>query len=452
MRNSLLVIASLAACLSWTRSSPARAATFPYPMQSETLPNGLRVVTVPMDTPGLFAYYTLVRVGSRNEVEPGHTGFAHFFEHMMFRGTARFPEEAQRQLVMELGLHSNAFTWDDETVYFYSGPNAALDKVVELEADRFQRLKYAKQEFQTEAKAVLGEYNKNFSNPSEKMEEALLDHAFTKHTYKHTTIGFKDDILRMPSEFEYSLAFFKRFYRPDACTVFVLGDFNREQALKKIMAEYGGWSGKVEEPKVQAEPPQKEERRARVDWPTDTKPRVMVGWHQPQAGTREAAVAKVLGPLVFGQTSPLYEDLVLKRQMVESFDVSYSGGDPRPGHRDPRLFYYLATLKKAEDLDAVQRSVDATIDEIKAGKVDAQRFQEIKEHLRYELLSHLETPDQVGEVLALMIAPTGELSAVDKQFDLLATVTPEDVVRFAKTYLVDGNRTIVTLVSKPGSK
>src|SRR3954454_3590597 len=118
MRALALVLLPLAA-------APARAdapRTFPYPVQLESLDNGLRVITVPMDTPGLVAYYTLVRVGSRNEVEPGHTGFAHFFEHMMFRGTERYPEEALRKLVMQLGLHSNAFTWDDETVYFYSGP------------------------------------------------------------------------------------------------------------------------------------------------------------------------------------------------------------------------------------------------------------------------------------------------------------------------------------------
>src|SRR3954471_23626439 len=107
----------------------AAQGALPVQLKTTTLKNGLTVVRVPFSSPGLVAYFTLVRVGSRNEVEAGHTGFAHFFEHMMFRGTERFPEEAQRKLVMNLGLHSNAFTWDDETVYFYAGPKTALPQV-----------------------------------------------------------------------------------------------------------------------------------------------------------------------------------------------------------------------------------------------------------------------------------------------------------------------------------
>jgi zinc protease len=421
---------------------------FPYPMSSETLPNGLRVVTVPMDSPGLFAYFTLVRVGSRNEVEPRHTGFAHFFEHMMFRGTERHPEEATQKLLMQLGLHTNAFTWDDETLYFYAGPKGGLEQVIELEADRFQHLKYAQADFQTEAKAVLGEYNKNASNPAEKMEEVLLDHAFREHTYKHTTIGFKEDILRMPSEFEYSLSFFRRYYRPDACTIFIVGDFDHDAALARIRKEYGGWSGASATPKIPVEPPQAGIRRAAVEWPSDTKPRLQVGWHSPAAGTREATVARVLGPLVFGAASPLYEELVLRRQLVESFEVSYMGDDPRPGHRDPRLFYYLATMKRPEDLAAVRSAVDAAIAELAAGRVDTARLEAVKSHLRYSLLASLETPEEVGELLALFVAPTGDLGAVDAEFARLASVGPADVSTFARRYLVDDNRTEVTLTGK----
>src|SRR5437762_1254480 len=111
------MIRALALCVALVAVA-ARAGTFPYPIGAETLPNGLRVAFVPMDAPGLFAYFTLVRVGSRNETEPGHSGFAHFFEHMMFRGTERFPADEQKRIVQRLGLDSNAVTWDDETVYY----------------------------------------------------------------------------------------------------------------------------------------------------------------------------------------------------------------------------------------------------------------------------------------------------------------------------------------------
>ncbi len=428
-------------------ASAAQATTFPFPMQSETLPSGLRVVTVPMDSPGLFAYFTLVRVGSRNEVEPGHTGFAHFFEHMMFRGTERFPAERQAQLTRDLGLHSNAFTWDDETVYFYAGPKTALPQVIEMEADRFQHLKYAKEAFQTEAKAVLGEYNKDFADPAMKMEEALLDRAFVRHTYKHTTIGVLADVLKMPEQYDYSLQFFRRFYRPDNCTLFVIGDFDRAAVLKTIRAEYGAWRGHAEPAAVPIEPPQTQERSATVDWPSQAKPRVLVGWHTPEAGTQAAAVQKVLGPYLFGEASPLYRELVLERQLVESFEVAYLDDD-RPGHRDPRLFYYQATAKRPNDLPAVMAAVDRAIAALANGQVNAQLLSDVKRHLRYGLLTSLETPTRVGEFLSLVVAPTGDLGALDRLFDQMAGVTPAALSSFAQQYLVPTHRTTVTLMVK----
>ena len=106
-----------------------------------------------------------MRTGSRNEVEPGKSGFAHFFEHMMFRGTGTYPQEKYNAVIKEMGADSNAFTSDDLTVYHILAGKAALPKIVEIEADRFQHLQYEEAEFQKEARAVLGEYNKNASNP-----------------------------------------------------------------------------------------------------------------------------------------------------------------------------------------------------------------------------------------------------------------------------------------------
>ena len=124
------------------------------------LDNGLTVISVPYDAPGIVAYYTVVRTGSRNEVEEGLTGFAHFFEHMMFRGTPRYTSEQYNDALKQFGVDSNAFTTDDWTCYHITAPAAALEKIVELEADRFQNLQYDQPGFQKEARAVLGEYNK----------------------------------------------------------------------------------------------------------------------------------------------------------------------------------------------------------------------------------------------------------------------------------------------------
>ena len=176
----------------------AQKSAFPFPYTEKVLGNGLRIFVVPYDSPGLVAYYSVVRTGSRNEVDPGKSGFAHFFEHMMFRGTERYSTERYNAEIKAMGADSNAFTSDDLTVYHILAGKSALAKVVEIEADRFLNLKYDEASFQKEARAVLGEYNKGSSDPLQKMAEAMYDHAFAVHTYKHTTIGFLRDIEDMP--------------------------------------------------------------------------------------------------------------------------------------------------------------------------------------------------------------------------------------------------------------
>src|SRR4051794_9746672 len=174
------------AALTLTGSAKAAAPVFPYPLRQTVLDNGLTVISVPFESPGIIAYYTVVRTGSRNEVEPGLSGFAHFFEHMMFRGTPRFSQEKYNEQMKQLGADSNAFTTDDWTAYHTTAAAGALETLVELEADRFQNLSYDRAAFQKEARAVLGEYNKIASSPFLLLDETLQDTAYTKHTYKHT--------------------------------------------------------------------------------------------------------------------------------------------------------------------------------------------------------------------------------------------------------------------------
>src|SRR5881398_3409014 len=130
-----------------------QAKAFPFKTETHTLPNGLRVVFIPYDSPGLVAYWTLMRVGSRNEPEKGRSGYAHFFEHMMFRGTKQHPADDYNNTVTRLGLNTNAYTDLDLTVYHLYGPAKALPTIIEYEADRFQNLSYDEAQFKTEAGA-----------------------------------------------------------------------------------------------------------------------------------------------------------------------------------------------------------------------------------------------------------------------------------------------------------
>ncbi|MDY7228796.1 M16 family metallopeptidase [Hyalangium rubrum] len=429
-------------------AAQARDDVFPYALKTERLPNGLTVVRVPFRSPGLVAYYSVVRVGSRNEVEPGKTGFAHFFEHMMFKGTKKHPEGERDRIVASYGFDDNAFTTDDFTVYHAYGPTAGLDALIELEADRFRNLEYAEPSFRTEALAVLGEYHKNESRPELKMEERLLGTAFQKHTYRHTTLGFYEDIKAMPEAYAYSRSFFERWYTPDNTIIFIVGDFDDAAVMKAIQEHYGPWARKAAQLNMPTEPPQKEKRTAHIDWASSTLPRHVLAWHTPAGSltTPSAAIQSVLAAYLVGPTSPLYKELVLEKQLAE-----FIGSDFYP-HRDPHLLNLIATLKAEDNRAAVDAALTRAVRELASGKVDAARVKAIQSNIRYGLLMNLEAPDDVGVQLALYAGIFGTPDALSRHLQNVSRVQPEQLVAFARSYLVDTNLTVLTLTPANGGK
>jgi len=427
-----------AALLALALSASAGASPLPFPIRVETLDNGFRVAMVNLGSGGTVALYTLVRVGSRNEVEPGHTGFAHLFEHIMFRGTERFPADVQRELIQRLGYDDNAWTSEDNTVYTPYGPTAGLARILEREADRMRHLKYSRSVFQTETKAVLGEYNKSYSDPSLKMLELLLKTAFSRHTYRHTVIGFLSDIKRMPQYYDYSLKFHQRYYTPDNCILFVVGDFDEEAVLSQARALYGPWKGTVHRPKFPEEPPARAEKRVTLDWQNPTQVRIMVGYRTP-SGYRESAIQTILGDYLLGPISRLHEDLVLDWQVVERMDVWFQP------HRDPRLFNFVIVLKRDDVTDAVLAAVDAQVERLRAGDVDEQLFRDVQSHVRTGTLLRLQTPAQIAGSLAWHASSAGHPDGLGRHLEAIQAVQPGDLVKFAHEHLQKNGRTIVTL-------
>ncbi len=440
-----LVVSVLAALTIGAAPAKKPSGVFPYPTKISTLKNGLTVVRVPFDAPGLVAFYTVVRVGSRNEVEAGHTGFAHFFEHMMFRGTRRFPEGARGAALAKLGFNENAFTSDDVTVYLVNGPSSGLETLIDLEADRFAHLEYAEAAFQTEAQSVAGEYQKNASNPSLKIEETLLGAAFTTHTYRHTTIGFPEDIAEMPKRYEYSKTFFQRWYTPDNATIVLVGDFDDAKAMALFEKHYGPWTGKAAPIVVPVEPPQQAARAVKLAWPSPTLPRLDLAWHTPAASpkTMDGAIQQVLSSYLVGPTSPLHRSLVLEQQLAERLSPLYEH------HRDPSLFGLDARLKTEANREPVTTAMLAAITEVATGKIDGKRLEDIKSNLRYRVVMELETPAQVAETLAWNIGIFGVTDAIDTLYANIAKVTAKDLTAFAKNHLTDTNRTTLTFTVEP---
>ncbi len=422
-------------------ASSSSADVFPFAVHERTFENRLRAIVIPYDSPGIVSFYLIVRTGSRDEVEPGHSGFAHFFEHMMFRGTERYPTEKYNDVLKRMGADANASTYDDRTVYYMTGPAKGFETMVEIETDRFKNLKYTEAAFKTEALAVLGEYNKSASNPFLALEERMRELAFTRHTYRHTTIGFLDDIKSMPEYYEYSLNFFRRFYRPDNVLALVVGDVRPEPTFAILAKHFGDWRPGYEAPAVVAEPPQTERKSAHIQWPNPTRPYLMRGYHSPAFSTKtlDIATLDVIGELLFSQAAPLYQEVVIERQLADFI----TGG--AEDHRDPYLFTIAARAKSDAALADLQTAIDAHLERLKQKPVEPGVLAGVVSHLRYSFAQALDTPDGFADRVSHYLGLTGQVGAINELFRRYQEVRPEDVTRLARETFRPSNSTVVTL-------
>jgi zinc protease len=415
----------------------------PYPTVDATLDNGLKVIVMPMPSDGLVAFWSIVRTGSRDEYEPGRSGFAHFFEHMMFRGTERYPAEVYQRILTELGADANAYTTDDLTAYHVSMTSADLERVMELESDRFMNLAYSEAGFETEAGAVYGEYRKGKTDPLFVLYETMRSTAFERHTYGHTTMGYEQDIVAMPTMYAYSRTFFARYYRPENTILFVAGDVDAAAVHALAEKYYGDWQRGYVTPEVLAEPPQQGERRFDLGYDGRTLPLLWVAYKIDafDPSNRVRVAADLLAELAFGETSDAYQRLVLEEQVVE-----FLQGDPNL-NRDPTLLDIYTRIKDPARVDYVLAAIDATTTEYREALVDADRLAALKSRLRYGFLMGLETPDQVAQRLARHIAISGGLEDIGRLYTAYADVTAEDVRDAARAYFVTGERTVGVLRS-----
>jgi zinc protease len=423
---------------------PRAAKAFPFDYDLHDYPNGLRVVTIPTDYPHVVALYIVVQAGSRNEVEPGKSGFAHLFEHMMFRGTKQYPPSRYEDVLKQAGAASNAYTSDDRTVYHTTFSKDDLETIVMMEADRFQNLDYTEAAFRTETLAVLGEYNKNSASPPTKLNEVMRDTAFDKHTYKHTTMGFLKDIQDMPNQYAYSRLFYQRFYRPEYTVIVVVGDITKERSRATVEKYWGNWKRGDYRPAIPVEPPAASGPRTNhVAWPTRTLPWLNIAYHAPaytDTGIDTAAL-DLLAYVGFSESSDLYQKLVIKEQKVDGL------GAGNPDSVDPFLFRIQARLKKPAEMDAVRQEILTTVNSFRETKVPADKLEAVKRHLRYRFALSLNSSEAIAGITAYYVSLRRTPETINRIYDLYARVTPDDIRNVARKYLVDQGRTIVTLTS-----
>ncbi len=416
------------------------AKILPFPIQQKQMANGLNVVTVPFNSPGLASLYLVVRVGSREEVEKGKTGFAHFFEHMMFRGTPKYSSDQYNEVLKSIGASANANTSLDRTVYHMTGNAGMLEKMMEIEADRFQNLKYSQHDFKTEAGAVKGEYTKNFSDVTQQLNEKAMNTAFEKHTYKHTTMGFFEDVVDMPNQYEYSIEFFNKFYRPEYTTIVVVGDVKQEEVNRYAEKYFSNWKRGDYQPAIATEPAQTATRYVHIK--QESYPPLVRLYYKGPAYSVDALdlpALTILSQIMFAETSDIYQKLVVKEQKVRSI---FGGANPA---RDPNVVVVSASVKKASDLQMVKDEIVSTLEVAKTKPVDAKKLADTKSRIKYSFAMGLDSPDQIANAIAQAIWLSGNAENINQYFALFDKVTADDIMRVADKYFTPSSLTVATI-------
>lgn len=424
------------------RAQSSRPGVFPFPYETVELKNGLRAYLVKAGAPGQIAYVSFVRTGSRDEVEPGKSGFAHFFEHMMFRGTEKYPNYDAE--TTKMGAFRNASTWADQTAYYIVANTEYLEKIIDIESDRFMNLKYSEPDFRTEAGAILGEYQQGAREPARWLNEKVRETAFEKHTYRHTTIGFEEDVRAMPNAYEYSKSFYERFYRPENVVIAIAGDFDFAKAKSLIQKYYSSWTPGYKAPAIEAEPAQPAPRERTVKYPGRTLPILSVNYKAPawNPANRSGVALEVLGQLAFGPNSAIYRKLVLQERRAQYVFPSFGLA------RDPYLVSVQAMVTDPADTEKVEAEIMAEVKKFHETLVDAKALADTKSAIKYGFLMGMETAQDAAFALMQTVVATGRLEPLEEYFRTLDAVTPEDVREAGRKYLVETGRTTITMVQE----
>jgi len=413
----------------------------PFKATETLLPNGLKVIVVPTGFPNIVSVQIPVQTGSRNEIEPGKSGFAHFFEHMMFRGTPKYSPEKFNEIMTRAGARNNASTSDDRTMYYATFAKDDLEAIIELFGDQFQNLKYAEPEFKTESRAVLGEYNKNAANPGFKLYEVTRKTAFGTHTYGHTTMGFIEDIENMPNQFEYSKQFFDRWYRPEYTTVIVAGDVTPSQVLPLVRKHWGAWERGSFKASIPAEPASTAAKYAHVSWATATNPLINVSFRNPAFSEtqKDNAALDLVAAIYFGPTSELYRKLVVTEQKLDTFGAGNSS------NIDPELFTVSARLKNPSDIVYIRDEILRAVNRARSELVPAWQLDDTKSASRYGFLRSLDNTNSIASTLAEYVKYNRSYGTLNNVYRIYDALTPQDLRAAAAKYFKDSNLVVSTL-------
>jgi zinc protease len=383
-------------------------------------------------------------VGSKNE-RPGRTGFAHLFEHMMFKGSKNVDAEGHPSYISSVGGQSNAYTTEDATVFWETVPAQYLPLVLWLEADRLASLAIEEKTFKTEREVVKEERRMRVENqPYGRLQEIISDQAFTVHPYKHPVIGSMNDL--QAASIHDVRDFFRTYYVPNNATAVLVGDFDTKEALS-LVSQYLGRVPKSERPvprDIPKEPPQTKERRVRLEenWPL---PVVVVAHHITYDGNPDSYPLHIASKILSdGQSSRIYRKLVYETGIALA---AFGGGNII---EDPNLFFAVAIVQPGHTTDEAAKALIAELDRLRTEPITPAELQQAKNQFARDYILGRESNQSKAEQLGHAVVIHNDIKTADGEFDIFQHITPADVQRAARTYFTPENRLVLTILPKGG--
>jgi len=410
---------------------------------SETvLPNGLKVILLENHKAPLITFQVCYRVGSRNEAW-GKTGLSHMLEHMMFKGTKMVGPEQFSRIIQENGGNNNAFTTHDYTVYFANISADRVQVIMDLEADRMKNLVLREENFSTERMVVMEERRlRTEDDPPSILAEQLEATAFQEQPYHWPVIGWMEDIQRFT--LEDLKEYYQTYYNPANAFLVVVGDFKKEDLLPRIEKAFGSIPGGASpNQKKDVDPEQIGERRILVKKEAQL-PSLVMGYHVPNLLQPDSYVLEVIAALLSGgKSSRFYQNLVQDKQLVLEADAEHallSG--------DPDLFYISANSLPGKEVAEVEKALNLEIERLQKEAVEKRELEKGKNQLES---SFIYSQDSLFVQAMLLAKHEVALSwkAIDEYLPSIRKVTPEDIQRVARRYLIPDNRTVGILVPLP---
>jgi zinc protease len=441
----LIALGFLAGVMSYSSFSPSAAVRPPkLDYDISTLPNGLTVILSEDHSTPIVHVQLWYHVGSKNE-KPGRTGFAHLFEHLMFKGSKNVRQEEHTSVISSVGGLSNAYTEEDATVFWETVPAQYLPLALWLEADRMATLRIDRDTFVSEREVVKEERRMRIDNqPYGRLNEILYEHAFTTHPYKHPTIGTMADL--EAATVDDVRDFYQTYYVPENATLVIVGDFDSAQT-KQLVNQYLGRVPKALRPvprDIPREPAKTKERRVTVQepWPL---PAVVVAHHITSDGDPDAyplhIAAKVLAD---GQSARIYKKLVYETQMaVTAFGQASL-------IEDPNLFYCVAVVQPGHKPEDAVNALIAELDRLKNEPISPRELQRAKNQFARDYIMGRENNQQKALHLGHAAVIHGDVKTADGEFDIFQSITAADVQRVARTYFTQENRLVLTIMPSGG--